>query len=43
VYAAGDICASVALDNGNIVLALEVEPELCAVPEKPAEAHRGVG
>jgi hypothetical protein len=32
-----------ALDNGNVVLALQSEPELCAVSKISPKAHGGIG
>ena len=41
--ALGDLRAAVALDQSDLVLALEVEPELRPVAEVAAEAYRRVG
>jgi hypothetical protein len=40
--ALGDFRAAVALDQGDLVLALEVEPELRPVAEVATQAHRRV-
>lgn len=40
--ALSDFLTAVALDQGDLVLALQVEPELRPVAEVAAEAHRGV-
>src|SRR5215208_7870337 len=42
-HALGDLLPSLPLDQGDVVLALEVEPELAAVAEIATEAHRRVG
>ena len=41
-HALRDFHAAVALDDGDLVLALEVEPELRPVAEIAAQAHRRV-
>src|SRR5260370_7516281 len=38
-----DLAAALALDDGDVVLALEIEPELCAVSEITPEPDGGVG
>ena len=42
-HALRDFRAAVALDEGDSVLAMEVEPELRPVAEIAAQAHRRVG
>src|ERR1700729_3957945 len=42
-HAPRDFRAPLLLNNRNVVLALQIEPELCAVAEIAAEAHRRIG
>src|SRR5829696_9366914 len=42
-HALGDLLPSLPLDQRDVVLALEVEPELAAIAEIATEAHRRVG
>ena len=39
----GDLPAFLPFHHRDVVLALQIEPELCAVAEIAAEPHRGVG
>jgi hypothetical protein len=43
LYSPADVRTLLAFDHGDIVLALQIEPELCAVAEIPTETHGGVG
>jgi hypothetical protein len=42
-YASRNLRAALALDRCDVVLALEIEPELSAVAEIAAEADGGIG
>jgi hypothetical protein len=41
-HAFGDLFAVLALDRGDVVLALKIDPKLRAIAEVSAEAYRGV-
>jgi hypothetical protein len=42
-HAFGDLFAVLALDHGDVVLALKIDPKLRVIAEVSAEAYRGVG
>src|SRR5262249_60505878 len=41
--ALGNLCAPLPLDHGNVMLALQVQPELGGVAKIEPETHSGVG
>ena len=38
-----DLGSMLSLDRGNVVLALQIKPELCAIPEITTESHGRIG
>jgi hypothetical protein len=43
VNASSDLTAVIAFNDGNVVLTLQIHPELWPVSEIPSEPNRGVG